>query len=240
MNEVKNMTYKKTYKIEGKIITKNDIVNMITNIIDKYSKEDELSVQIEAQFGDGTSIVDSDVSIFDHIYFEKLLLEKVRVYVRHKYSDEIRITIYSNSNYSDAEIESHDSNLYNSVCHCIEESLNLMKKQNKIYMLSSKVWGYFLTFITFVIIEILLILTFENLFKLKLPSAIIYIMLLFLPSIISLYTIDYVEKNYPINQFNFGDSSVNRPKREKCYIYKTIMFIITNIVLPIILSILID
>ena len=43
---------------------------MITNIIDKYSKEDELSVQIEAQFGDGTSIVDSDVSIFDHIYFE--------------------------------------------------------------------------------------------------------------------------------------------------------------------------
>ena len=106
---------------------------MITNIIDKYSKEDELSVQIEAQFGDGTSIVDSDVSIFDHIYFEKLLLEKVRVYVRHKYSDEIRITIYSNSSYSDAEIESHDSNLYNSVCHCIEESLNLMKKQNKKY-----------------------------------------------------------------------------------------------------------
>lgn len=68
------MTYKKTYKIEGKIITKNDIVNMITNIIDKYSKEYELSVQIEAKFGDGTSIVDSDVSIFDHIHFKKLLL----------------------------------------------------------------------------------------------------------------------------------------------------------------------
>lgn len=27
------MTYKKTYKIEGKIITKNDIVNMITNML---------------------------------------------------------------------------------------------------------------------------------------------------------------------------------------------------------------
>lgn len=234
------MIYKKTYKINGKIITKNDIINMVTNIIDKYSGEKELSVQIEAQFSDGTSIVDSNVSIFEHVYFEKLVLEKIRVYIRYKYTDEIRITIYSNSCCSDAEIEAHDNNLYNSVCYSIEESLKLMKNQNKIYMLSSKAWGYFLVFIISLVTEVLLILILENLFKIKLPSVIIYLMVLLLPSIISSYTMYYVEKNYPINQFNFGDSSVNKPKREKGFIYKSVIFVITNIILPIIISILVD
>lgn len=230
------MTYKKKYKITGKIISKIDIVNMVTNILEKYSKEKELSVKIEAQFKDGTSIVDNDVYVFEHRYFEKLLLEKIWIYIKYQYSDEIRITIYSNNIYSDAEIESHDSNLYNSVCHSIEESLKLMNNQKKVYMLSSEVWGYFVTFIASVMIELILILILDGVFKFKLPSAIIYLMLLMFPSIIAIYTTNYIEKVYPVNQFYFGESSINKPKTEKGFIYKFIMFVITNIVLPIIIS----
>lgn len=230
------MIYKKKYEIEGKIISKIDIINMVNNILEKYSTQKELLVEIEAQFNDGTSIINKDVSIFNHIYFEKLLLEKINVYIRYDYNDRINITIYNSDSYNRAEIETYDKSLYDSFCHSIEESLSLMRNQKKFYLLSNKWWGDLLIFILSLLLEILLIFCIESIFKLKLPSVIIYLMVLLLPTIITSYTIHYIEKNYPTNQFYFGESSVNKPKSENGYVYKFIMFIITNVVIPIIIS----
>lgn len=233
------MIYKKTYKIEGKIISKCDITNMINNILDKFPKEKEFLVEIEAEFNDGTSIKDNDISIFEHVYFEKILLQKIHVHIRYNYEDRVYITIYNRDSYNRAEIETYDKSLYDSVCHSIEENLNLMKNQNKIYKLSSSNWGYFLVYIISLMLEILIIAILKAIFKFDLPTVIIVAMVFLFPTIIATYFINYIDKNYPINQFDFGDSSVNKFNKEKSYVYKFIMFIITNIILPIIISILI-
>ena len=57
------MKYKKSYKIEGKIVKKSELVNMIESVLTKYSKEKEVTVDIQANFKDGTIISDSDTSI---------------------------------------------------------------------------------------------------------------------------------------------------------------------------------
>ena len=128
------MKYKKSYKIEGKIIAKKDIINMIENVLDKYPKEKDISIDIEAKFKDGSIISDNNCEIFNHTYFEKLQLNEVSIHIRQNYSNEVHVFIYNDSIYSSATIESDNNKLYNSICFCIDESINLMKKQkNYIY-----------------------------------------------------------------------------------------------------------
>ena len=144
------MKYKKSYKIEGKVIAKKDIINMIENVLDKYPKEKDVSIDIEAKFKDGSIISDNSCEIFNHTYFEKLQLNEVSIHIRQNYSNEIHVFIYNDSIYSSATIESDNNKLYNSICFCIDENISLMKKQNKLYLLSCKLWRiplyYFLYF----------------------------------------------------------------------------------------------
>lgn len=230
------MTYKKTYKIAGKIINKKDIINMINSILDKYSEKEKVITEIEAKFKDGTTLSNNEISIFNHIYFEKLILAKVTIYIRCNFNEKVIITIGANDDYSEAQIESEDNNLYDSICHSIEENINLMKKQNRIYLVQSKIYGYFLILVAAFIIEVILVLVLKNIFNFKLPDIVIYLMFLFLPNVVAVYITKYLEKNYPINQFYFGDLSVNKPKTGYGFFFKIIVFIITNILLPIIIS----
>lgn len=235
------MRYKKEYNIKGKIISKSDITNMVNNILEKYPQKD-FKMKIEAQFSDGTTITDDKVSIFDSIYFEKKLLKRVRIfinrYIDYKVDDMVDITIYKDKNFSDAVIESTDNRLYNSLCHSIEENLNLMKNQNKIYLLPESSWSGFVIVTIFLIMELIVAFILEKVLKLQLPTILIYLMILLLPNIVTPFVIKYIEKRYPINQFDFGKSSVNKPQKENGHIYKIIIFIITNIVLPIIITLL--
>ena len=150
----------------------------------------------------------------------------------------VDITIYKDKSFSDAVIESTDNRLYDSLCHSIEESLNLMKSQNIIYLLSESAWSGFIIVTIFLIMELIVAFILEKIFKLQLPTVLIYLMILLLPNIVTPFVIKYIEKRYPINQFNFGKSSVNKPQKENGHIYKIIIFIITNIVLPIIITLL--
>ena len=230
------MKYKKSYKIEGKIIKKSELINMIENILTKYSKKKEITVDIQAKFKDGTIISDSDISIFEHIYFEKLVLEKVFIYIRTNYNNAVNINIYSDRDYSDVTIESDDINLHDSICNCVKENINLMENQKKIYLLSSKVLGFVTIIIAIVAFEILIGFGIEYFLNIKLPSAIVYLMVLLIPNVLSIFIVKYIEKYFPINQFYFGDSSINRPNLKNSFLYKLIGFIIINILLPLILA----
>lgn len=235
------MRYKKKYNIKGKIISKSDIINMVNNILEK-SPQKNFEMKIEAQFNDGTTIADDKVSIFDNIYFEKKILIMVRIsierYIDYKFSDMVDITIYKDNDFSAAVIESTDNRIYNSLCHSIEESLNLMKNQNKIYLLSESAWSGFIIVAIFLIMELIVAFILEKVLKLQLPTILLYLMILLLPNIVTPFVIKYIENRYPINQFDFGKSSVNKPQKENGHIYKIIIFIITNIVLPIIITLL--
>ncbi|MBR2841147.1 MAG: hypothetical protein IKF01_04765 [Bacilli bacterium] len=230
------MKYKKNYRIEGKIVKKSDLINLVESILDKYSKSREITVNIEAQFNDGTVISDSDVSIFENIYFEKLVLQKIYIFIRTDYNNGVSITIYSDRDYSDATIESDDSNLYGSICNCIKENIDLMEKQKELYLLSSKTLGYVVIIIAILAFEILIGFVIENLFKIKIPTVLIYIMVLVIPNIVPIFTVKYIEKYFPINQFYFGDSSINKPNLKNSFLYKLIVFIVINLLLPVILG----
>lgn len=233
------MKYKKNYRIEGKIVKKSDLINLVESILAKYSKSKEITVTIEAQFKDGTVISDSDVSIFENIYFEKLVLQKIYIFIRTDYKNGVNITIYSDRDYSDATIESDDSNLYDSICNCIKENIDLMEKQKKLYLLSSKTLGYVAIIIAILAFELLIGFIIENLFKIKIPTALIYIMVLVIPNIVPIFIVKYIEKYFPINQFYFGDSSINKPNLKNSFLYRLIVFIIINLLLPIIIGYLI-
>lgn len=233
------MKYKKSYKIEGKIVKKSELVNMIESVLTKYSKEKEVTVDIQANFKDGTIISDSDTSIFEHTYFEKLVLEKIIINIRTNYKNAVNINIYSNRDYSDVTIESDDSNLYDSICNCIKENIDLMENQKKIYLLSSKSLGYVVILIVLIAFEILIGFAVEKILNIKLPTVLVYLMVLLIPNVLSVFIIKYIEKYFPINQFYFGDSSINKPNLKNSFLYKLIGFIIINILLPLILTYLI-
>ena len=230
------MKYKKSYKIEGKIIAKKDIINMIENVLDKYPKEKDISIDIEAKFKDGSIISDNDCEIFNHTYFEKLKLNEVSIHIRQNYSNEVHVFIYNDSIYSSATIESDNNKLYNSICFCIDENINLMKKQNNLYLLSNKSWGYLVILFSVLLLELLIIFATEYIFKIKIPYVLIYLMLLLMPNVAAIYIERYIEKHYPINQFFFGENSVNKPSTEKSFIFKIVSFIIINIVIPLLIT----
>jgi len=111
-----------------------------------------------------------------------------------------------------------------------------MDIQKKIYMLSSKMLGYPIILIVTLAFEILIGFAIENLFKIKIPTVLVYIMVLVIPNIVPIFTIKYIEKYFPINQFDFGDSSINKPNLKNSFLYRFIVFIIINLLLPVILG----
>ena len=226
------MKYKKSYKIEGKIIKKSELINIVESILAQYSKEKDISTTIEAKFSDGTTISDSNVSIFEDKYFEKIELKQIRLYIRAGYTNDVDICIYRDSEYSSAIIESDDNIVYNSICNCIKENIDLMNKQKKIYLLSSNLWAYMGLLFIFIVIKLLILLAMQYIFKISVSSIFMYFALL-LSALICIYITKYVEKQFPINQFDFGETSINRYKKEKSLIWKIFVYIILNIVIPI-------
>ena len=79
------MIYKKTYQIEGKIITKNEIINLVNSILLKLSNGKELELTIVVDFVDHSSLEDNKIDLFNHIYFEKKKLKQIeiKVYCNH-------------------------------------------------------------------------------------------------------------------------------------------------------------
>lgn len=114
-----------------------------------------------------------------------------------------------------------------------------MEKQKKLYLLSSKTLGYVAIIIAILAFELLIGFIIENLFKIKIPTALIYIMVLVIPNIVPIFIVKYIEKYFPINQFYFGDSSINKPNLKNSFLYRLIVFIIINLLLPIIIGYLI-
>ena len=236
------MIYKKEYKIEGKIISKDDIVNMINTTLKKMSKYKDVELKIIASFDSGISIEDKNLLIFDNIYFEKKLLQKMYIQIRSdSFNNSVEIWIGGNSSsYNSIEISTNDNYLYDSLCHSFEDSLNLMTNQRKIYLLSNEAWGYLLIYILMLLLEFLLVWSFESILNISIPSFILYFMVLLLPSIMVIYIIKYIQKYYPIIQFNFGETSINKPKKYNGFMIKFIYFVITNIALPIIISLVME
>ncbi len=231
------MIYKKTYQVEGKIITKNEITSLINNILSKLSNEIELNLNIKADFVDQSSLEDNAIELLNDIYFDKKKLKdiEIKIYCNH-FDDHIYITLNNNYYSSSISLQINEKKLYDSICHSIEENLNLMDNQNKIYLLSSKSWGYFVLYIPIVALEVLLILILNEVFNCKISTIMMITLMFLIPSLASMYIIKYIEKKYPINQFDFGESSINHFRNEKSVFLKIIGFVITNILLPILVS----
>ena len=225
------MKYKKSYKIVGKIIKKLELINLVECILDNYKNEKNISMIIEATFNDGTIISDSNISIFENIYFEKIELSEISIHVRVDYANEVDIYIYRNNEYSRATIESDNSVIYNSMCNCVKENIDMMSKQKKIYLLSVNFWAY-LGLVFFVIVtQLLLLMTLQYIFKINVPSIFVYIIIA-LSTPICIYITKYIEKQFPLNQFDFGETSINRYKKEISLIWKIFVYIMLNIIIP--------
>lgn len=232
------MIYKKTYQIEGKIITKNEIINLVNSILLKLSNEKELELTIVVDFVDHSSLEDNKIDLFNHIYFEKKKLKQIeiKVYCNH-FKDYVNIIL--NSFNSNIYLIINEEELYDLLCHIIEENLSLMDNQNKIYLLSSKGWGYPILNVLIIALELLLIFILNIILKIKISILMVSILIFLIPTLISMCVIKYIENKYPINQIDFGNSSINHLKNEKSVLLKIIGFIITNVLLPILLSLII-
>ena len=225
------MKYKKSYKIVGKIIKKSELINLVEGILDNYEKEKNISMIIEATFNDGTIISDSNVSIFENIYFEKIELIEISIRVRADYANEVDVYIYRNNEYSSATIESDNSIIYNSICNCVKENIDLMSKQKKIYLLSVNLWAYFGLLFSIIAIQLLLFMTLQYIFNINVPSIFVYIIIA-VSTPICIYITKYIEKQFPLNQFDFGEASINRYKKENSLIWKIFVYIMLDIIFP--------
>ena len=68
------MTYKKDYKITGKIFYKKDLITLFQNTLDILSssmKNEIITQEIIIKFNGGITLTNNNISIFDNIYFEK-------------------------------------------------------------------------------------------------------------------------------------------------------------------------
>lgn len=229
------MIYKREYIIKGKIISKKNIINIITDIKTKYLNDDKLKLKIEVNFEDGSSIIDSDISLFGHKNFELLKIKSIYIRFDYKYEDEIIINLSCKSD-SRIRIELCDSTRYEAICHCIDENIKHMKNQNKAYLLGYNPCGMLFVLIASVILELLLVAFFEYILKIKLLTVIIYFMVLILPNLIAVITVRSIEKKYPVNQFYFENYFLNNSTNEKNWIIKFLIFVFTNIILPIIVA----
>lgn len=94
--------------------------------------------KISASFKDGTTIEEKDFSILNNIYFEKKLLETINADIEDKSYTNNASNFISNKYYSTISIKTNDGNFFDAVCHSIEENLNSMAKQNRIYILGDR------------------------------------------------------------------------------------------------------
>ena len=232
------MTYKKDYKITGKIFYKNDLITLFKNTLDILSaniKKDKIIHEIIIKFNDGIPLIDNNISIFDHIYVEKRKIKSIEINIRDEYFKNI-ISIdlgYINK----ISIMSKTKTLFESLQHCIEENLNFTKKQNGIYKVQESILLEFLIIVLLILFEtgLLLYLKFVcNIVLMEITNGLICIVL---PVLIFNRILRYIESNYPPVDFNFGDNSVNKPKEPHKLWFKIIGSILGNIIIPILLSI---
>lgn len=234
------MKYIKNFELKGKIISKEDIINLISNLSSKINNKNEDKIEISANFCDGITILDNNISILDNIYFEKKILREIEISIKNQdYNDRIYITIRNETygyGYSRIKIETKNETLFNALCNIVQEIIDLMEKQNKIYMLANISWAFLLLFALYLILQILLIYGLEQIFKIQLHEILLTILLLGNPPLLSFLSINYIEKNYPSIQFKFGEKSINNPKKKNSVFIKVISFVLTNIIIPIIIS----
>lgn len=229
------MVYKKRYEVKGKIISKSDIINIVQEITKKYESNANLSLKFEAEFSDGTSIEENDYSIFEHSYFEKLYLEKLSIFVKNGYNTEIMIFLYQKNYESSISVEVNNRNLYDSICHCLEEQFKLMKKQKFVYWFAESRFGFVILELSIISIVLLLFSFIDFIFKISISLSIIELFL-FLSLILSLYIVREIEKNFPNVQFDFGEASINYPKIKKSWIIAILLYLLCDIFIPILVE----
>ena len=61
------MVYKKKFKIEGKIISKDDLIRLIQKLCDRFDDKNikNFKLRITVRFVDDTTLEDDNISIFD-------------------------------------------------------------------------------------------------------------------------------------------------------------------------------
>lgn len=232
------MTYKKDYKITGKIFYKKDLITLFQNTLDILSssmKNEIITQEIIIKFNDGITLTNNNISIFDNIYVEKKKIKSIEINIGDKYfNNSISIDLgYINK----ISIRTKTKTLFESLQHCIEENLNFTKKQNCFYKVQESILLEFLIIVVLMLFEIGLLLYLKfvcNIVLMEITNGLICIVL---PVLIFNQILRYIESNYPPVDFNFGDNSVNKPKEPHKLWSKIIGYIFGSIIIPILLSI---
>lgn len=231
------MIYKKSYEIDGKIIKKEDISLLVNNLTDKLKGTNNITLKIKASFYDGLFLESEELSIFNDANFQRNKLKKISFVL---YSDSMKnyISLDISDYYLNNEIsiESQDKILFDSLCHTIEERLKQMQKQNKIYKIPSKTIYCIIIYCLIFILNLILTVLLEFVFKVRILKIVLTIMFLILPHVQFLYTMKYIQKYYPRIQFDFGKDSINVPQEPNSIIIRIILFLATELVIPIILT----
>ena len=153
------MTYKKDYKITGKIFYKKDLITLFQNTLDILSssmKNEIITQEIIIKFNDGITLTNNNISIFDNIYVEKKKIKSIEINIGDKYfNNSISIDLgYINK----ISIRTKTKTLFESLQHCIEENLNFTKKQNCFYKVQESILLEFLIIVVLMLFEIGLLL----------------------------------------------------------------------------------
>ena len=231
------MTYKKRYNVTGKIFYKEDLIRLFENILDTLSEEmkDKGGTHnIIIEFKDGTILTDNNISIFDHIYIEKKEIHSVEMNIGVTYSHEyvsIDLGVLSK-----VYIVSQNKKTFDSLQHCIDENIRLVKNQYFFYKIPENAGLVLLLFIILATIEIIMLVCLKTMQNIVFSSSINILIGTIIPALIVVFLCNYIESHYPSVEFNFGKDSINKPKEPHKVWIAIIGFIMVNIVIPYLLS----
>ena len=231
------MKYEKKFEIKGKIISKENIKNLIQEIKNVYLELKDVTLKINANFDDGFSISCNDVSIFENLSFNDSFLNKISICIEAGYNENTWMFFYCGNYESSIDVKSGNDKFYHAICNIVNINIKKFKKQKKIYILNDKPEFFLFFYSLLLILEIVLFSYIAIFFNINVSIWHIFAFATIPASILTSYLMKYIEKNFPNCQFDFGDNSVNKPKKSKINTCKIIEFIIANIVIPFLLKI---
>ena len=233
------MVYKKEYEIKGKIISKESICSIIDLIVNEHTNK-KLYINICASFYDETTIEDNSIKIFENDYFDRLKLKKINVFISDEsYSCKYYINISTEQYSNYISLSETNKTIFNSLCHSIKEIITFMPKEKILYKLNDIfifsmaliIIGFMFPFIIFLLFHKIFNISNKNV----LPLIIYSIMI-----IVNNVAIFVLRNNNPYNQFEFGQKSVNHVSKKNIGFWGLILYLITNIILPIIIGFIVN
>ena len=241
-----NMNYTKNGNLSSRIIHKENILEIAT-FFEKLHKENDGEVSFEIVFKDKSSISDDSATVFENHIIKRKDLELIYFsYIYYKTHSWIKVRLNEVSEFSSImntyEIHSCDGNWYNAIQKELEDILFGLPKQNFFRQGFRLPWclvTYFLFLIASVFLMTLLGFEFgelpsksTNVVKVFIPLSLWWIVSIVLFAIIVIIVCHL----WPEMEFSL-DSPIHI-KRKK--IRKTLGWIFTAIIVPIVLSILLN